>query len=128
MYSMGDWVYGELVQANLTENVDFGWVAHPGSDGTYLLVSDGFTLARGAPHPEETLAMLRTMGQRVVQEDFNLQKGAICARTDCDRLRFGPYLNWAMDTLCLPEKCLIGSADIGSLGRIGQNVRARAAE
>ena len=98
MYSMGDWVYGELVQANLTDNVDFGWVAHPGSDGTYLLVSDGFTLARGAPHPEETLAMLRTMGQRVVQEDFNLQKGAICARTDCDRLRFGPYLNWAMDT------------------------------
>lgn len=98
MYSMGDWVYGEFVQANLEDDVDFGWVAHPGSEGTYLLVSDGFTLARGAPNPKETREMLRIMGQRVVQEDFNLQKGAICARTDCDRTRFGPYLNWAMDT------------------------------
>ena len=98
MYSMGDWVYGEFVQAGLQDNVDFGWVAHPGSEGTYLLVSDGFTLARGAPHAAQARNMLRLMGQRVVQEDFNLQKGSICARTDCDRSRFGPYLNWAMDT------------------------------
>lgn len=97
-YSMGDWVYGEFVQAGLVDNVDFGWTAHPGSEDAYLLVSDGFTLARDAPHVAPTRNMLRVMGQRVVQEDFNLQKGSICARTDCDRERFGPYLKWAMDT------------------------------
>ena len=97
-YSMGDWVYGELRRTGLEDSVDFGWVAHPGSEGTYLLVSDGFTLAKGAPNPAATADMLRVMGQRVVQEDFNLIKGAICARTDCDRDRFGPYLQWAMDT------------------------------
>lgn len=97
-YSMGDWVYGEFVAAGLEENVDFGWVAHPGSEDSYLMVSDGFTLARGAPHPEYARNMLRVMGQKEVQEDFNLLKGSICARTDCDRDKFGVYLNWAMDT------------------------------
>ena len=97
-YSMGDWVYGEFVDAGLEENVDFGWVAHPGTEETYLMVSDGFTLAKGAPHPEYARNMLRVMGQKEVQEDFNVLKGSICARTDCDRSRFGVYLNWAMDT------------------------------
>ncbi len=96
-YSMGDWVYGELIRDGLQENIDFGWVAHPGTEGIHILVTDGFTLARNAPHPEETLNMLRIMGERVVQEDFNLIKGSICARNDCDRSRFGPYLQWAMD-------------------------------
>ena len=96
-YSMGDWVYGELIQNGLEENVDFGWVAHPGSEGTFLLVTDGFTLAKNAPNPTEAVDLLRTMGDRVVQEDFNLIKGSICARTDCDRSRFGPYLQWSMD-------------------------------
>ena len=97
-YSMGDWVYGELVQAGKQEFVDFGWVAAPGTEDTYLLVSDGFTLAKGAPNAEAARNMLRVMGQRKVQEDFNLIKGAICARNDCDRSRFGPYLQWAMES------------------------------
>lgn len=96
-YSMGDWVYGELIRDGLRENIDFGWVAHPGTEGAHILVTDGFTLAKNAPHPEETLNMLRIMGDRVVQENFNLIKGSICARNDCDRSRFGPYLQWAMD-------------------------------
>ncbi len=96
-YSMGDWVYGELIRDGLQENIDFGWVAHPGTEGIHILVTDGFTLAKNAPHPEETLNMLRIMGERAVQEDFNLIKGSICARNDCDRSRFGPYLQWAMD-------------------------------
>ena len=62
------------------------------------MVSDGFTLAKGAPHLEYARNMLRVMGQKEVQEDFNVLNGSICARTDCDRSRFGVYLNWAMDT------------------------------
>ncbi len=97
-YSMGDWVYGELAQAGKRDNVDFGWVAAPGTEDTYLLVSDGFTLAQGGPNAEAARNMLRVMGQRKVQEDFNLLKGSICARTDCDQSRFGPYLQWAMES------------------------------
>jgi len=96
-YSMGDWAYGEFIRDGLQENIDFGWVAHPGTDGAHLMVTDGFTLASNAPHREETMNMLRIMGDRVVQENFNLLKGSICARNDCDRSRFGPYLQWAMD-------------------------------
>src|SRR6266542_2022464 len=31
--SMGDWAYGEFVKAGKKDNVDFGWVSHPGTDG-----------------------------------------------------------------------------------------------
>jgi len=96
-YSMGDWAYGEFIRDGFKENIDFGWVAHPGTDGIHLMVTDGFTLAHNAPHRQETMDMLQIMGEREVQEDFNLLKGSICARNDCDRSRFGPYLQWAID-------------------------------
>ena len=97
-YSMGDWAYGELTQAGMIDNEDFGWVAHPGSETAYILVTDGFTLAKGAPNPGAARNMLRVMGQQVVQQEFNLLKGSICARSDCDRSAFSPYLQWAMDS------------------------------
>ena len=97
-YSMGDWAYGELTQAGLVDNEDFGWVPHPGSEDAYILVTDGFTLAQGAPNPEAARNMLRVMGQRNVQQEFNLLKGSICARSDCDRSVFSPYLQFAMDS------------------------------
>ena len=97
-YSMGDWVYGEFMRSGWEDGIDFGWVAHPGTDEAFLMVTDGFTLARGAPHPDPAKDMLRLMGSREVQEDFNLKKGSICARTDCDRARFGAYLTWSMDS------------------------------
>lgn len=97
-YSMGDWAYGELTQAGMVDNEDFGWVPHPGSENTYILVTDGFTLAKGAPNSEATRNMLRVMGQRAVQQEFNLLKGSICARSDCDQSVFSPYLQWAMDS------------------------------
>ncbi|MDE2834316.1 MAG: ABC transporter substrate-binding protein [Bacteroidota bacterium] len=97
-YSMGDWAYGELTQAGMIDHEDFGWVPHPGTENTNILVTDGFTLAKGAPNPEAARNMLRVMGQRAVQQEFNLLKGSICARSDCDRSAFSPYLQWAMDS------------------------------
>jgi glucose/mannose transport system substrate-binding protein len=92
--SMGDWAYGEFVNAGLKDNVDFGWVSHPGSDGSFVIVADGFVLA----NEEATKAWLRTVGSKEAQEAFNPLKGSICARTDCDRAKFGPYHNWSMDS------------------------------
>jgi len=96
--SMGDWAYGEFVNAGLEDNVDFGWVSHPGSKGSFVIVADGFVLANGAPNPEATKNWLRSIGSKEAQEAFNPLKGSICARTDCDRAKFGPYHNWSMDS------------------------------
>ena len=96
--SMGDWAYGEFANAGLEDNVDFGWVSHPGSAGSFVVVADGFIIANGAPDELETRNWLRTLGSKEAQEAFNPLKGSICARTDCDRAKFGPYHNWSMDS------------------------------
>jgi glucose/mannose transport system substrate-binding protein len=96
--SMGDWAYGEFVNKGLVDNEDFGWVDHPGSDGSFMIVADGFVLGNGAPDQENTLNWLKVVGSKEAQEAFNPLKGSICARTDCDRAKFGPYHNWSMDS------------------------------
>jgi glucose/mannose transport system substrate-binding protein len=61
---MGDWTYGELAKAGLKENQDFGLVSSPGTEGAFLAVADGFTLAKGAPHLAEASGMARNGGQQ----------------------------------------------------------------
>jgi glucose/mannose transport system substrate-binding protein len=82
----------------MEDNVDFGWVSHPGTDGSFVIVADGFVLANGAPNELGTRNWLRSLGSKEAQEAFNPLKGSICARTDCDRAKFGPYHNWSMDS------------------------------
>ncbi len=96
--SMGDWAYGEFANAGLKDNVDFGWVSHPGTAGSFVVIADGFVKANNGPNPEANVAWLKTIGSKEVQEAFNPLKGSICARTDCDRAKFGPYHNWSMDS------------------------------
>ncbi len=96
--SMGDWAYGEFVNAKQKDNEDFGWVSHPGTAGSFVIVADGFVMANGAPNPEANTVWLKTVGSKEAQEAFNPLKGSICARTDCDRAKFGPYHNWSMDS------------------------------
>lgn len=96
--SMGDWAYGEFVNAGMEDNVDFGWVSHPGTAGSFMVVADGFVMANGAPNEEANRAWLVTLGSREAQEAFNPLKGSICARTDCNREGFGVYHNWSMDS------------------------------
>ena len=96
--SMGDWAYGEFVAAGLEDNVDFGWVSHPGTDGAFVIVADGFPISTDAPHPVNARNWLRVIGSKEAQEAFNPLKGSIPARTDVDRSKFGPYHNWSMDS------------------------------
>ena len=98
MTSMGDWAYGEFAKTGKKDNVDFGWVSHPGTDGTFVIVADGFVLAKGAPHKDNTVAWLKAVGSKDAQEAFNPLKGSIPARTDVDRSKFGAYHNWSMDS------------------------------
>ena len=111
--SMGDWAYGEFVKANMKEKEDFGWVCNPYTDGSFVIIADGFTLARGAPHKEAALAWLRSIGSKEAQEAFNSIKGSIPARTDVDRSRFNAYQQWSMDSFAaddLVASCVHGEA------------------
>ena len=89
--AMGDWTYGELAKAGLKENQDFGWVSSPGTEGAFLTVADGFTLAKDAPHPAEAVAWLEMVGSKEAQEAFNALKGSIPVRTDVDKGKLGVY-------------------------------------
>jgi glucose/mannose transport system substrate-binding protein len=111
--SMGDWADGEFIKANLKERVDFGWVSHPGTDGSFIIVADGFTLAKGAPHKEAAIAWLKSVGSREAQEAFNPLKGSIPARTDVDRSKFDGYHQWSMDSFAKDKpipSCVHGEA------------------
>jgi glucose/mannose transport system substrate-binding protein len=96
--SMGDWAYGEFVKAGKKDNVDFGWVSHPGSAGSFMIVADGFVMAKNAPNYDNNILWLKAVGSKEGQEAFNPLKGSIPARTDVDRAKFGPYHNWSMDS------------------------------
>lgn len=93
---MGDWSHGEFLKANQKDNEDFGWVTFPGTEGSFIVVADGFTLAKNAPHPNEAIAWLKAIGSKEGQLAFNKLKGSIPARTDLDRKEFGPYHQWSM--------------------------------
>jgi glucose/mannose transport system substrate-binding protein len=95
--SMGDWAYGEFAAAKKKDNEDFGWVSHPGTDGAFIIVADGFPVAKGAKNREAARNWLRVIGSKEAQEAFNPLKGSIPARTDVDRSKFGAYHNWSMD-------------------------------
>lgn len=96
--SMGDWAYGEFVKAQKKDNEDFGWVSHPGTDGSFMVVADGFVMAKNAPDKDNNTLWLKAVGSKEGQEAFNPLKGSIPARTDVDRTKFGPYHNWSMDS------------------------------
>src|ERR1700731_3074999 len=96
--SMGDWADGEFLRTNLKEKENFGWVNHPGTGGSFIVVADGFTLAKDAPHKAAAIAWLRSIGSKEAQEAFNPIKGSIPARTDVDRSKFDGYHQWSMDS------------------------------
>ncbi len=111
--SMHDSAYGEFAKAKMKDNEDFGWVSHPGTDGAFIIIADGFPLAKGVPHRQEAITWLKVCGSRDAQEAFNLLKGSIPSRTDIDRSKFGPYHNWSMNSFAkdrLLPSCVHGEA------------------
>jgi glucose/mannose transport system substrate-binding protein len=107
---MGDWADGyfsgttEGGNLGLVPGEGYGWAPPPGTDGVFQFLSDSFTLAKNAPHPDGAMAWLTIAGSKAGQEAFNPVKGSICARTDCDTTLFNAYLqtamaDWATDTV-----------------------------
>jgi glucose/mannose transport system substrate-binding protein len=92
--SMGDWAYGEVVARDAVEDV--GWVSHPGTAGSFVLVVDCFTIPENPPNPTNAENWLRVIGGREAQEAFNPLKGSIPARTDIDESLFAEYGRWSI--------------------------------
>jgi glucose/mannose transport system substrate-binding protein len=101
MTIMGDWCDGDYVAKGFT---DYGWAPVPGTAGIYVALSDTFGLPKGAKHADLTKEFLGVLGSKQGQEAFNILKGSICARTDCDYSNFDAYLqssasDWQKDTI-----------------------------
>jgi glucose/mannose transport system substrate-binding protein len=93
MHIMGDWTDGWFTAKNYT---GYGWAPVPGTQGTFVALSDSFAASKGARNQENLTAWLRLAGSKAGQEAFNPKKGSICARTDCDPRLFNAYLQSAM--------------------------------
>ena len=114
MTIMGDWAAGYFKFKNARPWQDFGWIAAPGTNGTFIWISDGFVLAAGAENREDGLAWMEVVASREGQDAFNPIKGSIPARTDADRSLYGEYLQWSLDQFTSDE--LVPSIVHGAMG------------
>jgi len=94
---MGDWAEGYLKTLGWTPGEEFGWTPVPGTEGTFIVVTDTFGLPKGAPHPENAKKWLKIISSKAGQDTFNPIKGSIPARLDADKSKYDPYLTSAMD-------------------------------
>lgn len=82
---MGDWAAGYfLVDLALEPGTGFAWAASPGTDGTFIMLSDTFGLPVGAPNPGAVNAWLSFLGSAEGQDIFNPLKGSLPANTTAD--------------------------------------------
>ncbi len=96
---MGDWAYGYFHNPpdgglGKTSKTDFYWAASPGTDGTFMWLSDSFTLPKGAPNRDGAVAWLKVAASKEGQDAFNPKKGSIPARKDAEKSLYRDYLKW----------------------------------
>ncbi|NUW34839.1 carbohydrate ABC transporter substrate-binding protein [Nonomuraea sp. SMC257] len=106
---MGDWAYGYFHNPpdgglGKTSKTDFDWAPSPGTEGTYLWLSDSFTLPKGAKNRDGAVAWLKVAAGKEGQDAFNPKKGSIPARKDADQSLYTDYLadalkDWSSDKL-----------------------------
>jgi glucose/mannose transport system substrate-binding protein len=89
--SMGDWAYGELNKDGAKEGTTFGYVPHPGTDGSFVAVVDTFVVAANAKHPASGKEWASVLASKDVQLAFNKAKGSVPIRNDVDISSFPPY-------------------------------------
>lgn len=96
---MGDWAYGELVNAGFEPNTDFAWVNFPGEEDIFSYVGDGFSIAaKNVPNPEAAQEWLKVLVDPQVQADFAAAKGSIPAVTDADTSKLSEYQQQAAES------------------------------
>ena len=97
MNVMGDWAKGYFVNdLDLKVNKDFGYVATPGTEGSFMVITDTFGLPKGVKQPENVKKFLSVLGSVEGQDAFNPLKGSIPARVDADVSKYDEYGKSAM--------------------------------
>ncbi|MGW5262969.1 ABC transporter substrate-binding protein [Microbispora sp. NPDC004025] len=99
---MGDWAYGYFHNPpegglGKESHKDFDWAASPGTDGTFMWLSDSFTLPKGTPNRDGAIAWLKVAASKEGQDAFNPLKGSIPARKDADQSLYKDYLSWSLE-------------------------------
>jgi glucose/mannose transport system substrate-binding protein len=97
---MGDWAYGELLNAGKKPGTDFSWTAFPGKADIFDYVGDGFSIpAKNIPHAAAAQAWLKTLMDPKVQTAFAAKKGSIPAMTTADISSLSQYQQQAAKSL-----------------------------
>jgi len=94
---MGDWAEGYLKTLGWTPGQEFGWMAVPGTEGSFVFITDTFGLPKDAPNPENAKKWLKLIASREGQDTFNPIKGSIPARLDADKSKYDAYLTDSME-------------------------------
>ena len=97
--TLNDSAYGELVSLGATEGEDFGQVAFPGTDESYVAVVDTFVQARQAANAANAADLLAVIGSAEAQLEFNKVKGSVPVRTDVDTSSMSAYQQSAAQAL-----------------------------
>jgi glucose/mannose transport system substrate-binding protein len=79
---MGDWARVSFNARGLVLGVDYGEIAFPGTEGTFVFTSDAFPLPAAARNPAGARHLLATIGSVEGQRAINAAKGALPARLD----------------------------------------------
>ncbi|MCU1418848.1 MAG: extracellular solute-binding protein [Mycetocola sp.] len=96
---MGDWAYGELVNAGFEPGTDFAWATFPGDEDIFDYVGDGFSIAaENVPNPEAAELWLKTLMDPEVQTAFAAKKGSIPALTTADTSSLSEYQQEAAES------------------------------
>ncbi|TQK51254.1 glucose/mannose transport system substrate-binding protein [Streptomyces sp. SLBN-118] len=96
--TMGDWAYGELLKYGKADGKDFGYVAFPGADNTFVAVGDAFVASAATKNPTLVNKWLASVGSKESQLAFNKAKGSTPVRTDVDVSSLGAYQQAAAKT------------------------------
>ncbi|WP_437773573.1 ABC transporter substrate-binding protein [Arthrobacter sp. KNU40] len=89
---MGDWAYGELLNAGKKPGTDFTWVVFPGKEDIFDYVGDGFSIpASNIPHADAAKEWLKTLMDPKIQTAFASKKGSIPALSTADVSGLSPY-------------------------------------
>ena len=117
MQLMGDWAKGEMTRAGVTPGKEILCVPAPSTSGSFLFISDFFAGFNVGPDKQAAQqALAASVLSKPFQEEFNLVKGSIPARTDISRANFDACGQKAMDDLAEAQKngTLIGSLAHGT--------------
>jgi glucose/mannose transport system substrate-binding protein len=89
MQIMGDWAKAEFFAANQVPGKDFHCVPTPGTQNSFYFNTDSILFFKSrADNPDAKAKLAKVLMDPKSQEEFNILKGSVPARTDADMSKF----------------------------------------